>query len=155
MVVVTAPAELLLFEVLIPWAWLRWFLFSAAVCSIIWFVGLVTGPMTSPHRVSPFGVTLHKGPMFRLDIPWGNILNVTRDTSEGTAAFLTTDTRANIAITLHRAMWLDTEKTPVETIRVTVDDADCFLATTRRYMQLASAGRATIHDDDCASSLSN
>ena len=48
-VLVTAPVEILLFELLIPWAALRWFLLAAALYSAIWFVGITFAPMIHQH----------------------------------------------------------------------------------------------------------
>jgi hypothetical protein len=50
-VLFSAPVEVLLFELLIPWGWLRWLLLVGSVYAAFWFVCLYAGLRALPHRL--------------------------------------------------------------------------------------------------------
>lgn len=57
----TTPVEILLLEVLIPWAWLRWVVLVLAVYSLVWMFGLYASLVVLPHRLEADGLRLRYG----------------------------------------------------------------------------------------------
>lgn len=48
MVLLTAPIEVVFWELLIPWAWLRWMLLALSVYSVLWLLGLYASRISLP-----------------------------------------------------------------------------------------------------------
>jgi len=76
LVIVTAPAEILLFELLIPWAPLRWLLLVLALYSTLWLVGLTVAPMVFPHHATSRHLVLRNGASACIPVPWASIAGV-------------------------------------------------------------------------------
>jgi hypothetical protein len=72
-IIVTAPVEILLFELLIPWAPLRWFLLVVAVYSVLWFVGMTCAPKVYPHVAGSRHLILRNGAAIHLPVPYSTI----------------------------------------------------------------------------------
>ena len=72
-VIVTAPVEILLFELLIPWAPVRWLLLVAAVYSVLWFAGITFAPMIYQHVAKPAHLVLRNGAATSIPIRYANI----------------------------------------------------------------------------------
>jgi hypothetical protein len=74
---VSTPAEVLLLEVLIPWAWLRVLALIAAVWALAYFFGMFASLRLRPHLLRGDGtLTLRYGHFFRVDIPVAAIQSV-------------------------------------------------------------------------------
>lgn len=73
----SSPVEILLFEFLIPWTWLRLLLLIASVYSVIWLVGLYAAQVTRPHRLEAEGLRLHAGMLAEGFIPYIALAEVT------------------------------------------------------------------------------
>jgi hypothetical protein len=72
-VIVTAPVEILIVELLIPWPIVRWVLLLTAIYSVIWFAGLVLAPMVHPHIAARKQLVLRNGATARVTIDYSNI----------------------------------------------------------------------------------
>ena len=72
-VVFTTPVEVLLFELLIPWSWLRWVLLVAAIYLLFWAFGFYASLVVLPHRLEHSGLRLHYGTFADGYIPYGAI----------------------------------------------------------------------------------
>jgi hypothetical protein len=60
-VVVSAPVELLLAELLIPWPVVKWVVGSAAVYGALWLAGVVVSMRVLPHRLEGDGLRINYG----------------------------------------------------------------------------------------------
>lgn len=78
MVVMTAPVEVLVFEILIPWAWLRWTLLFLSVYAIFWILGFHASLAALPHRLESGGVRLRYGLFAEVLVPYAGISGVER-----------------------------------------------------------------------------
>lgn len=72
----TTPAELLLIEILLPWAWLRWLLFILALYAFFWVWGLYASLVALPHTVSSAGIRLAYGILAQAHIAFDDIVGV-------------------------------------------------------------------------------
>jgi hypothetical protein len=77
-VLLTAPVELLLFELLVPWAPVRWLLLIATVYSVIWFAGFALAPVAHPHSLGRTSLTLRNGALTRIELSYDDIVAVER-----------------------------------------------------------------------------
>lgn len=75
-VVVSTPAELLLVELFVPWAWLRWLLLVAALYGLLWLVGFYASLVTLPHRLAQTGIRLYYGVLVEGQVPYAAIEQV-------------------------------------------------------------------------------
>lgn len=71
--VLTTPLELLLWEVVIPWPWLRVALFVLGIYGLIWVIGLYASLQTRPHQLDDHGVRVHYGLLATARIPYDAI----------------------------------------------------------------------------------
>lgn len=78
MVVMTAPVEVLIFEILIPWAWLRWTLLVLSVYAVFWILGFQASLAALPHRLETGGVRLRYGLFAEVFVPYAEISGVER-----------------------------------------------------------------------------
>ncbi|MAG37663.1 MAG: hypothetical protein CL878_15620, partial [Dehalococcoidia bacterium] len=159
LVLVTAPVEVFLFELLIPWAWLRWVLLVAALYAVLWVAGFVASLRVLPHQLEASGVRLRYGTWAEALIPYGEIAGVEQqqlraprggdglvtDRREG-AAYLAAGGRTDITIRLRapRPMHgLLRPTSPVGTVHVAADDparlTDALRQRLRESGQLAAA----------------
>lgn len=137
--VLTAPVEILLFEVLIPWEPVRWFLLLASVYSIIWFAGFMLAPMAFPHTIGNHRLTLRNGALTLIDIPLANIATIERASLawppmtgrilptlivRDATAYLPGNERSQVRITLCHPQVIapQPDDAPVTTIVFTADD---------------------------------
>jgi hypothetical protein len=118
--VVTAPAEILLFELLIPWSWLRLVMLGLALYGACWLVGMVAAPRAFPHEMLPGGLVLRSGATTRWFIPRSAIARIdhtpqtyvlkrqrTTTVIEPGRVSLVVDGRTNIHITLRHGLTID------------------------------------------------
>jgi hypothetical protein len=69
----TAPVELLFFELVIPWTWLRWLLVIAAIYAVFWLLGLYASLVVLPHRLESDALRLRYGALAEGRIPYDAI----------------------------------------------------------------------------------
>lgn len=148
--VVTAPAELLLFEVLIPWTPVRWFLLAATVYSLFWFVGMFVGSVVYPHHAGSTHLELRGGAMTSIRVPYSNISAASIDRSpvparpgrigphvvDGTL-YLAVEGRADVRLELSVPQPIPTSLDAVEhvrTIRAAADDTSGLTATIESHL---------------------
>jgi hypothetical protein len=66
----TAPPEIALVELLVPWAWLRWALLAGVFYGIAWLAGYAAALVVLPHRLEPGGLRLRLGLQAEVFIPF-------------------------------------------------------------------------------------
>ncbi|TAK36545.1 MAG: hypothetical protein EPO21_02240 [Chloroflexota bacterium] len=139
-VVITSPMELLLFELLIPWGWLRWVLLVAAVYMLVWAFGFYASIVTLPHKLEANGLRLRYGTFADALIPYEEIaalelkrlkppkgrdgLCVARDEN---AAYLTVGGRTDLTLHLraaHLVQGLFRPTPPVTTVHLSADEPE-------------------------------
>ncbi len=105
--------ELLIFEILIPWAWLRWLLLILGVYAVFWLLGFYASLATLPHRLEANALRLRYGLFAQALIPYGEIRSVKlanrRSPKSGdgprlapaeNAVYLAVGGKTNVALTL-------------------------------------------------------
>lgn len=152
-IVFTTPVEVLLFELLIPWAWLRWLLLIAAIYALFWAFAFYASIVVLPHRLERAGVRLRYGVLADTVIPYDAIAAVEhqplrsgggdglRLDQQTDAALIAVGGRTSVTLHLrspHALNGLIGATAPVQTIRVAADDAE---GLTRALT------RALSHDD--------
>lgn len=75
LVVFSTPAEVILFEIFVPWDWLRWVLLVVCIYALFWIFGLYASMVTLPHRLESNGIRLHYGMLAGGVIPYENIVS--------------------------------------------------------------------------------
>jgi hypothetical protein len=78
-VLLTAPLEILIFEILIPWTWLRILILLASVYSILWILALYASLTVVPHRLKPDMAVFHHGALAEGRIPYTLIDSIAVD----------------------------------------------------------------------------
>ncbi|HUS17584.1 MAG TPA: hypothetical protein VM536_21525 [Chloroflexia bacterium] len=69
-VLLSAPVEVLLFELLIPWEPVRWALLVVSVYSAVWLVGFAASLRVLPYRLEPDALRLHYGVLAGGRVPY-------------------------------------------------------------------------------------
>ena len=77
-VALTTPAELLIWEILVPWAWLRIALLIVGIYALIWVLGFYASLAVLPHRLEVDGLRLHYGAFAQGFIPYSEIERIER-----------------------------------------------------------------------------
>jgi hypothetical protein len=72
----SAPVELLLAELLIPWSWLRILLLALGIYGAVWVLGYAGSLSVLPHRLATTGVYLRHGFLAEAYIPYAAIAEV-------------------------------------------------------------------------------
>ncbi len=73
MVVLTAPIEVVFWELFIPWAWLRWALLALSIYSVLRLLGLYASRITLPHRLEEGGLCLRQGLFAEAFVPYTEV----------------------------------------------------------------------------------
>ncbi len=137
-VLLTAPFEILAYEMLLPWATVRLLLLLATIYMALWVIGLYASLKVMPYRLEDEGIRLHYGILADGYIPYRDIAKIwvkqeqTRDSREGLAvsgdsAYLTAGGRTDITLRLHNPRTLDgllAPTTPVIYIHLVADQPD-------------------------------
>ncbi len=150
MLLFTTPVELLLPELLVPWAWVRWAVALVGVYGVLWIAGLQASLVTLPHRLAPDGLRLHYGVLARARIPYAAITSVAlerrkapgkRDglyvSADDDAAFLQVGGETDVAlhlVTPHALRGLRGPTHPVTCIYLAADDAARFVHAVRQQL---------------------
>lgn len=72
----TTPVEILLFELLIPWTWLRWVFLILAIYALVWVFGLYASLVVLPHRLESDGLRVRYGVLNETVIPRDRIIGI-------------------------------------------------------------------------------
>jgi len=153
------PIELLLWEILIPWSWLRLALFVLGSYGLIWIVGLYASFRTAPHQLADRELGIHYGLLSSARLPYDAIAAVTvkrrsapkhndgvqivqeLSTQDATArgvAFIGIGGRTDVTILLRRPVAIERlfgSSAPVTTIHLAVDEPRGFVAAVERARQ--------------------
>lgn len=78
LVLLSSPVELIVFEILAPWAWLRWTLLIAGVYGIFWVLGFYASLVALPHSLEEDGLRLRYGLFAEVLVPYEQIRSVER-----------------------------------------------------------------------------
>lgn len=157
MVLMTAPVEILIFEILIPWSWLRWALLFLSVYAVFWMLGFHASLVALPHRLEGGGVRLRYGLFAEAFVPYAEISGVERAAraapkpgdglrvapDEG-AVYLAINGKTDLTVRLReprpmRGLFEDTE--PTDEIHLAADYPEGFLRNLKQRTD-AQAGMA-------------
>lgn len=161
MVLMTAPVEVLIFEILIPWAWLRWTLLLLSVYAAFWILGFHASLITLPHRLESSGVRLRYGLFAELFVPYAEVSGVEhgarkapkpgdglQTTPDEGAVYLAINGKTDLTLRLSeprpvRGFFKNTE--PAAEIHFAADDPERFLRDLRSHtgIQAGMAGRGS------------
>jgi hypothetical protein len=160
-VVLTAPLEVLLFEILVPWAWLRWLLLVASVYAVFWLFAFYASLVTLPHRLEGDGLRLRYGLFAEVLVPYDEISGIERhklrDAAEGLqlspdecTASLAVGGETDLTLRLKAPLVVRSflkETVPVGVIHLAADDpgglARALVSQLREPTVTASPGRGT------------
>ncbi len=137
-VLITAPFEVLAYEILLPWATVRLMLLLATIYMALWMIGLYASLKVMPYKLEADGVRLHYGIMAAGYIPYSEIAKIwikqeqTRDSREGLAvkgdsAYLAAGGRTDLTLRLHNPRTLNgllSPTVPVTYIHLVADQPD-------------------------------
>lgn len=114
----TTPVEVLLIELLLPWAWLRWLLLILAVYGFFWICGLYASLVALPHRLGDTSLHVSYGILAQAQIAYGDITEVEivrrsvrgdglRIASHEDAAYLAVGGNTNVTLRLRapKSLW--------------------------------------------------
>lgn len=126
MVVMTSPVELLVFELVVPWAWLRLLLLILGVYTVFWFLGFHASHVALPHRLEAEGLRLRRGIFAEAFIPYREIKSVERRRrkSPKDAAYLAINGNTDLTPRLERPLQMRgffRSTRPVGTIHAAAD----------------------------------
>jgi hypothetical protein len=151
LILFTTPVELFLFELLIPWTWLRVLLAVLAVYGLLWIAGYASSLRTLPHRVGEESLRLHYGLLGRVTIPYEAIesvelapIKMLGNRTEGVyvlkdkqVGYFAVGGKADVLIRLRepvRIERLTTDSPPVRQIYAAVDDPAGFARLVRERL---------------------
>ncbi|MFI6763101.1 hypothetical protein ACIBF5_28625 [Micromonospora sp. NPDC050417] len=80
--IVLAPVEILLVELLVPWAWLRIVLLILAIFGVEWLFGFYSAVHTRPHYVDAHRLVLRMGHLAAVSVDVGSVRAVRRETHD-------------------------------------------------------------------------
>ncbi len=156
----SSPVEILLFEFLIPWTWLKVVLLIASVYSVFWLVGLYAAQVTLPHRLEAEGLRLHAGALASGFIPYAALAEVAREqrktpkksrglslNADQSAAYFGIDGTTDVALRLsvpQQMRGFVKLTPPVSTVYLAVDEPERFVREVRQQLeQQALSARLT------------
>ena len=151
LVLFTAPIEVFLFELLIPWAWLRVLLAVLAVYGVVWIAGYAASLQTLPHRADSDALHLHYGLLSRVAIPYEAIesvglapIKMLGNRSEGVyvlkdkeVGYFAVGGKADVLLRLSMPVSIErlvSSSPPVRTLYVAVDDPAGFVGLVRERL---------------------
>lgn len=149
----SSPVEVLLFELLIPWTWLRWVLLIASLYTLIWVSGYYASLVVHPHRLEAEGIRMRYGALADGFIPYTDIAGAARERqntpnkSRGlfvdagmSAAYFGMDGATNVVLRLDSPQSLRgffAMTAPVATIYLAVDEPERFVREVRQRLESA------------------
>ncbi len=142
----SAPVEILLFELLIPWHWLRLTLLIASIYTLFWVLGYYAALVVRPHWLEGEVLRLRLGLLVDERLPYAAIASATREqhvvkkrqglslSADRTTAFLSMDGKTDVTLHLvapQRLRGFPDVPATVTTFCVAVDDAKRFVEALR------------------------
>lgn len=153
---ITAPAELLVIELVVPWRSVKLVLLLLALYSLLWILGYAASQIGSPHRIANDELVLRKGFLAITRIPLATIEGVatTREAlppgAEGWGAAIVDSTayfavagRADVELALSAPVvvrHLINDSEPLTRVRVAVDEPSLFERAITDRISLADDG---------------
>ena len=143
--ILTAPVEILFFELVIPWPWLRLLLLVAAIYSFVWLLGFYASLVVLPHRLEPGTLHLRYGALAEGRIPYAAIAAAERarrsapggrdgarvaDEGGASVLYLAVGGRTDLTLRLRESQTfcgLRGPTPPVQTVHLATDDPDRLL----------------------------
>lgn len=162
-VLLTTPVELLLIELLLPWAWLRWLLLLGALYATLWLVGLYASLRVLPHQATEHGLLARYGLFNRVLLPWGEIVEAELERGKpprtddglqldaaGARAWLAIGARTDVRLELRRPATIERLRgaTPaVTTLHIAADDPQRLVQAIRAQVtgDIADATLVGVH----------
>ena len=159
--VLTAPAEILLIELLLPWAWLRWVLLAATIYGLSWLCGYAASLVVLPHRLEPGGLRVRLGLLAEALIPYAAIAAVeqqrclvpegkdgchvipARQPGASGVAYLAVGRRTDVTLRLREPQPLRRlagPTAPMATLHVAADEPERLVGALRQRLGDASTG---------------
>ena len=151
MVLLTAPIEVVFWELLIPWAWMRWALLALSIYSVFWLFGLYASRVALPHRLEEEGLSLRQGLFAEAFVPYAEVKGAERKrrksprdgdglqrSPDGDAAYLAINGRVDLALTLRNPLTVRgflKDIGPVGVIHVAADEPERMLRELRRRLE--------------------
>ena len=139
-VALTTPVELLIWEILVPWAWLRIVLLILGIYALVWVFGFYASLAFLPHRLEEGGLRLHYGAFAQGFIPYSEIEKTERNTlkapkpgdglqthPEENALYLATGGKTDLTLQLRTPQIIDgllRTSHPVTTIHLSADEPE-------------------------------
>lgn len=148
-VLFSAPVETLLFELLIPWHWLKVLFLILDIYSLIWLLGFAASLAVLPHRMTVRGIHIYYGIGAHGFLPYATIASVRRqrlmvsgrdgchvDAERQTASIsvggVTTVTlHVRQPVTLRRIF---DSTPPIATLHLAVDEPERFVNALERHL---------------------
>jgi hypothetical protein len=140
MLAFTTPAELLVVELLAPWAWLRIALLVPGLYALLWMFGFYASLAALPHRLEEDGLRLRYGALAEGFVPFSEIAVVQRTRRrapgsgdglqtdpEGGGIYLATGSRTDLTLRLHpprTVQGLFRTAEPSTTIHLAADESE-------------------------------
>lgn len=140
----SAPAEMILLHLLIPWAPVRWVLLALEIYGLFWLLAIGVSFGTLQHEIHGRSVRLRLGLLADVHVPMSSITRVTRDVRrterslglevEDETATLVANGKTNLVMELEspvRIRRLFGLSEPVRVVRFHVDEPAAFMAALR------------------------
>jgi hypothetical protein len=137
-VALTTPVELLIWEILVPWAWLRIVVLILGIYALVWVFGFYASLAVLPHRLEEGGLRLHYGAFAQGFIPYSEIEKIERKTRkapkpgdglqtrpEENALYLATSGKTDLTLWLRTPQAIDglfRTSEPATTIHLAADE---------------------------------
>ena len=150
MLTFTTPVELLVLELLAPWAWLRISLLVLGLYALLWTFGLYASLVTLPHSLEEDGLRLRYGALAEGFVPLSEIAAVQlaqrrapgpgdglQTDTEGGGIYLATGGRTDLTLTLHSpqtVQGLFRSAGPASTIHLTADEPKRLASELREHI---------------------
>jgi hypothetical protein len=156
-VLLTAPVEILMIELLLPWDWLRWLLLLGSLYATVWLAGLYASLQVLPHQAVEAGLLVRYGLFNRALVPWDALARITpqRGTppkagdglqvdAAGNRAWLAVGGRTDLLLELGEPLAIERLRgatPPVLALHIAADDPDALARAVMDRLE-ATAGNA-------------
>ena len=171
LVVVSAPAEILLFHVLLPWEWLKTLLLILGIYGVFWVFGYAASFSRFPHRLTNAALLVRSGAMGDAIVPLASVASVTvarqkfdmgvsgiHEGAAGGAAAFVVNGETQVLIELATPITIrkiGKDLAGVRSIRLAADEPDCLVRKIRARLtplngQVLNLPRQPEHDRSAA-----
>lgn len=159
-VLLTLPVEILLIELLLPWAWLRWLLLIGALYAALWLAGLYASLQVLPHQAEPRGLRLHYGLFNMALVPWQAIESAVADGSKPPRgddglrlnaargqAWLVAGGRTDVRLELRAPVTIERVRgatPPIRTLHIAADDPEALVRAIAQHPEQSGVAVASL-----------